>query len=488
MKPNRLRTTEINRKAHPLLLLLVLSLCLLLPQFSFGADLEVRFDEVTPLDGKGPEGRDFRPGDEIRVRVRLSVLQATGNPFSVRLRIAGDGWREMLTSDSMGGDITYTGLRVPATAGEGKVSILMDAFSTQDTVALHGRRHAYLNIQCPPGLPAGVVDRLPVGSIPRDMALTADERYLYVTSEEERKVTVINVNVEEKTFTEIEDSETIGFPAGVAPSPSGREMYITDSALQAIHVVDAETHVLQETIRLNPTGDFGVTSPGGLAVNPVRNEAYVIDSRSPRVFIVDLASQEVRDFFYLFNLPGPPAGLLPLQVMLDPDNPRFIYVLCQGLNEVIKLDVVSGAIVDFVQLRDLSDPSTLWPAWSMALNPMTDEIYVVVNPSDFGFAYPTIEIESKIIVLPKNWLGGPGRREVLLEGSSIWDLAVREDGLVYAIDSYRGEILIIDMDTGIEMSRCAIPVEPGGSFLRADRAQNRLFVAGGLAGFVNIVE
>ncbi len=128
MKPNRLRTTEINRKAHPLLLLLVLSLCLLLPQFSFGADLEVRFDEVTPLDGKGPEGRDFRPGDEIRVRVRLSVLQATGNPFSVRLRIAGDGWREMLTSDSMGGDITYTGLRVPATAGEGKVSILMDAF------------------------------------------------------------------------------------------------------------------------------------------------------------------------------------------------------------------------------------------------------------------------------------------------------------------------------------------------------------------------
>jgi DNA-binding beta-propeller fold protein YncE len=117
-------------------------------------------------------------------------------------------------------------------------------------------------------------------------------------------------------------------------------------------------HVLQETIRLNPTGDFGVTSPGGLAVNPLRNEAYVIDSRSPRVFIVDLASQEVRVLF-LFNLPGPPVGLLPLQVMMDPDNPRFIYVLCSGLNEVIKLDVVSGAILDFVQLRDLSDPSTL---------------------------------------------------------------------------------------------------------------------------------
>ena len=76
---------------------------------------------------------------------------------------------------------------------------------------------------------------------------------------------------------------------------------------------------------------------------------------------------------------------------------------------------------------------------------------------------------------------------------SIWELVVldREDGrFVYAIDSNRGEVLIIDMDTGTEMSRCAIPVpvEPGGRFLRANPAQNRLFVGGWLAGFVNIVE
>jgi hypothetical protein len=63
-----------------------------------------------------------------------------------------------------------------------------------------------------------------------------------------------------------------------------------------------------------------------------------------------------------------------------------------------------------------------------------------------------------------------------------------DDQYVYAIDSYRGEILVINMDTGTEMSRCAIPVEPGGRLLRADSAQNRLFVGGWLAGFVNIVE
>jgi hypothetical protein len=129
----------------------------------------------------------------------------------------------------------------------------------------------------------------------------------------------------------------------------------------------------------------------------------------------------------------------------------------------------------------------------MALNPLTDEIYVVVNPSDFGFA-DLLTVKSKIFMLPKDDLSNLAERdELLLAGSSIWELVVREDGreddqYVYAIDSYRGEILVINMDTGTEMSRCAIPVEPGGRLLRADSAQNRLFVGGWLAGFVNIVE
>jgi len=471
-----------------LLWVLVLAMTVLFPHLLFGADLEVSFDEVTPLGGDGPYGREFRPGDQrLQVRVRLHVLRATGNPFYVRLRITGEGWGDMLSSEWVGPQIIYGGLQVPATAAPGKVNLLTDVFSPQDTVALYGRRHAYLNVGCPPGLPAGVVDRLLVGAQPVDMALTADDRYLYVTSAEERKVTVIDV--EEKTVAkEIEDPEAIGFPAGVAPSPSGQEMYIADSGLQAIHVVDAKTHVLEDTIPLNPNGDFGRTSPGDLAVNQAGTELYVTDSRSPRVFSVDLASHDVRDLPLFESLLTPPAGLVPVQVMLDPDNPRAVYVLCQGLNEVIKLNVDSGAILDFVRLRDPADPSSLWPAWSMALNPLTDEIYVVVNPGDLDFR-DLLTVRSKIFALPKNDLSNlAARRELLLTGSSIWEVAFREDGLVYAIDSYRGEILVIDMDTRTEMSRCAVPVEPGGRLLRADPARNRLFVAGWLAGFVNIVE
>lgn len=56
--------------------------------------------------------------------------------------------------------------------------------------------------------------------------------------------------------------------------------------------------------------------------------------------------------------------MIPIQLMLDPDNPNSIYVLC----------------LDFV--------------WSMALNPEKQEIYL--NPMTF---------KSKIFRLPKDDLG-----------------------------------------------------------------------------------
>jgi DNA-binding beta-propeller fold protein YncE len=480
-----------------LLLILVLSLCLLLPRFSLGQEIEVSFEEITPSDGGGAAKTEFLPGEEIQVRVRLRVLQATGNPFAVRLRISGDGWHEMLRSESVLGPglhwITFSeteqedDLRVPTTAGEGKVSLLMDAFSTQDTVGLQGRRHQYLEIRCPEGLPAGVLHRLSVGANPSDMALTANGRYLYVTSGAGPKVTVIDVETKEVVPTELENSGAIVVPTGVAAHPLEPVMYIADSAvaLQVLHVVNAETHVLQQSIGLNPTGEFDVRAPGDVAVNLAGTEVYVADTGFPTVLVVQLNPPAVRALS-LSAFPAPPAaGLLPLQVMLDPANPRAVNVLCAGLNEVIKLDVVSGAILAFVRLRDLLDPSSLWPAWSMALNRERDEIYVVVNPNDLDLN--PLTFKSKIFTLDRRTLAK--KKELLLEGASIWELVVREDGrFVYAIDSSRGEVLVIDMDTGTEMSRCAIPVERGARMLRADPAQNRLFVGGGLAGFVNIVE
>ena len=221
-------------------------------------ELEVSFEEITPTDGGGAAKTEFFPGEKIGARVQLRVLRATGNPFVVRLRISGDGWREMLTSEPVLGPgvhwIVFSeteqgdDLRVPPAAGEGKVSLLMDALSTQDTVGLQGRRHRFLEIRCPAGLPAEGMYRFTVGGYPQDMALTNDGRYLYVTSRGAPKVTVIDVETKEVVPTELEDSEAIVMPAGVAAHPSEPVMYIADSGLRVLHVVNAVTHVLRESI------------------------------------------------------------------------------------------------------------------------------------------------------------------------------------------------------------------------------------------------
>jgi YVTN family beta-propeller protein len=471
--------------------ILVSTLLLFYPHPSLGADIDVRIQQIVTFGGGGSPKTEFMPGAEMLVTVGVRVTRATSDPFVVRLRITGDGWHEIRTSEPLVGPgprvVTFGGpqsrLRVSGAAGPGKVSLLVDVFSENESVSLMGRRHEYISVLCPEGRPTGTAARLAVGRMPFDMAVTPNGQYLYVTSQEDRKVTVIDVETQ-TVVTEIQDPETIGQPAGVAPSANGAEMIVADAALQAIHVIDADDHVLIDTIPLNPTGELGVVSPGDLLVNPLRNEAYVTDLRNRRIFVVHLPSQDVEHIFLFESPTDPPRGLNPLQLLLDPDLPRFVYVLCGGLSEVIKLDVVSGAIIDFFQIRDLFDLSSLWPVWSMALNPLTGEIYVVMNPGHFEETYPTMQ--SKIYAFQKNrlWVGG---RDFFV-GSSIWDLVVREDGLVYAIDSYRGEILVIDMGTETELYRCAIPARPGGRLLRADTSRNRLFVGNWAPGYADIVE
>lgn len=462
------------------------------PCRALAADIEVLFQSLSVLDGRGFPKATFLPGEEIQVRVGLLVLRSSGNPVAVRLRIAGKGWHDVRAKYVVGvRTITYGGpgerLYAAAGASPGKVSLVADVFSEQETVSLRGTRHGYLEIRCPEGLLSGTVARLQVGRIPLAMALTTDGRFLYVTSQEDRSVTVIDV--ETKTVvSEIDENMGMGLPTGVGYWPQRREMLVSDAGFQALHVIDADAHVLVETIPLNPQGDLGVVSPAALAVNPARNEVYVVDSRGPRILSLDLASDSVRQIFLFQRLGTPPSGLTPIQLMVDPDNPRFVFVLCQFFNEIVKVDVATGRVADYVRLANSADPSSLWPAWSMTVNPVTSEIYVVATPGGFDPTIPTYRtMESKIYVLQKNSLRGP-RREFRV-GFSLWDLAVREDGrFVYGIDSYLGEILVIDPNRGVSLERCAIPVQPGGRLLLADPARSRMFVGNWAPGYVDIVE
>jgi len=74
-------------------------------------------------------------------------------------------------------------------------------------------------------------------------------------------------------------------------------------------------------------------------------------------------------------------------------------------------------------------------------------------------------------------------------GPYVWDLIIRQDGrFAYGIDSFRGQLVIVDLETGKELRSCAVEVGYGGRLLLADPRNNRIFIGAWSPGAVEIVE
>jgi hypothetical protein len=285
-------------------------------------------------------------------------------------------------------------------------------------------------------------------------------------------------------------------------------MLVADYAFQVVHRFDAGTHTWKEgeSVPVNPEGSFGVVNLGDMNVSPVLDEVYVADFRDSRYFRLSGDPSSV-DAFPLTGNPAIPAvGLNPIKILVDRDNPVHLYFLCQGGNEVIKTDV-AGTLLSYVRMKVLVDPSTFFPAWSMDLNLIRQEACVVMNPGPFGDGDGSAELSSMIFAFPMGNLGGPGERS-FRAGSSIWDLVVWQDGpyagrYAYAADSYRGEVLIIDLEMETELKGCAIRTEScffagqedpqacsgvGARILLQDPLRNRLYVGNWSPGYVDVIE
>jgi YVTN family beta-propeller protein len=130
------------------------------------------------------------------------------------------------------------------------------------------------------------------GTTPASPAITPDGKYIYVPNSDSNNVGVIDVENESLLTT---------IPVGVKPwcavvIPDGKKVYVTNRDDNSVSVIDTETNSVVKTISLGekekPPGKPW-EGPWGLAANPSSTKVYVVNSLLDSVAVIDTASDTV---------------------------------------------------------------------------------------------------------------------------------------------------------------------------------------------------
>jgi YVTN family beta-propeller protein len=129
-----------------------------------------------------------------------------------------------------------------------------------------------------------VAARIPTGRGRHDLAVSDDNRFVFVTNRDAATVSVIDV----AKLAKVRDAETGPAPASVAFSTQARAAYVTSEEGGTITVVPAPGKGAGQGARIAAETGLGAIrfAPGGrlaFVLNPQRNRLYVLDAASNRI-------------------------------------------------------------------------------------------------------------------------------------------------------------------------------------------------------------
>lgn len=126
-----------------------------------------------------------------------------------------------------------------------------------------------------------VAARIPTGAGHHDMAFSENSRYVFVTSDKDRTVSVIDTQLLRK----IKDIETGGVPVAIAFSQASGAVYAASEDDGVITVIDAQRHEVARRIKTAPGLTelrFSPDGRWGFAVNAKKDLVHIIDAMSNR--------------------------------------------------------------------------------------------------------------------------------------------------------------------------------------------------------------
>jgi YVTN family beta-propeller protein len=167
-----------------------------------------------------------------------------------------------------------------------------------------------------------------VGNLPFGVAVTPDGSHVYVTNQVSDTVSVIETATNTVTAT-------VGVgkrPAGVAVTPNGAFVYVgnagTFDVVASVSVIDTATNTVTATV---PVGNL----PVGVAVTPDGSRIYVANAGDNTVSVIDTATNTVTATVGV--------GVGPEGVAVTPDGSR-VDVANAGDNTVSVIDTATNTV------------------------------------------------------------------------------------------------------------------------------------------------
>jgi len=196
-----------------------------------------------------------------------------------------------------------------------------------------------------------VVGTIPVGNGPTGVAVTPDSSKVYVTNPGTNTVSVIAT-----ATNTVVSTIPVGNCVGVAVTPDGSKVYITNLGDGSVSVIDTVTNTV--TGLTIPVG----IQPFGVAVTPDGSKVYVANEVSASVSVIDTATNAVVGTIPVGNFPI----VFPIGVAVTPDGSK-VYVT-NGASAVSVIDTATNTVVGTIPVGSLP--------WGVAVTPDGSKVYV----------------------------------------------------------------------------------------------------------------
>lgn len=246
-----------------------------------------------------------------------------------------------------------------------------------------------------------------VGEEPRDAALSADGRRLYVANLGEGSIGVVDT-LEQRTVATVKVGSS---PNGLAMAPDGKTLWLANADDATIQPIDTRALKAGATIRVG-------SRPRAIAIAPDGSTLYVTNNGSNTITPVDLRSHVPQAAIVV--------GERPSGIAMTPDGKR-LYVVNSASNSVTPVDLSNAG-------------RTLSPI-PVGVDPM--EIAIASNGR---IAYVTNYANSTItpIDLLSNTAGSP-----IEIGGAPYGIAITPDGRTAVVVSHRDNAcVLLDVASG----------------------------------------